>query len=108
MDDATLQLLAGLPEHIDALTDKVRSANERLKEQVRVTQGLLAELGIARAQPSVAVSQPAPQPAPIMGLPVATPALSKADEEARLEQLRYLEARRAQREALVAQMRSGE
>ncbi len=94
-----LAALAALPDEIDALTARIFTSNDKLREQVAQTQLILAELGIAK--------QVAASPAPVVRIFAAPPAppTSPVDDEARLEQLKYLEARKAERKALVDKMR---
>lgn len=97
MTDELLSALASLPSAIDALTAKITESNGRLRQQVLATQQILAELGLAK--PSV-VAQNIANAAP---LPTPAPREMTPEEEAvRQEQLRFLAANKAKRDAALA------
>ncbi len=99
--DENDQLIYGL-KAIDTFTAELRTRVEELTDLATRTRALLAGMGVPVAAP-VAVE---PAVAPVVHAPrlVAAPVDPRA-EEARQEQLRYLETRKAERAALVAQNR---
>ncbi len=86
---------------VDGLISRMGTRLAQLEELASKTRSVLGQMGISSGPIGGVVVAPR-SPAPVVAM---APPLDPVAEEARQEQLRYLETRKAERAALVAQNR---